>query len=269
MNPRTQSILKRLEKFSEHPATPKLIAAATNCLAIAEKFAAQREQLDRDVNLSDLGRRAKITDATKSHARALRDARVPIAEVAQQIENLRGKIKPVAVDRTDVVAAILRAEIRTYMRGLGTQDQIAALLKQSEPAILDAVLETPAALSGVAPEHYAVAKETRERQLHGPALKQIAELQTIVDEADAAAQVARNDLAVTSGLDQADFEKVVRPIETRQQAPWLIKAGEGKILRVFPEKRGTHEMYKPAEPDEISDGIFFKDEAEYLASCAA
>jgi hypothetical protein len=268
LNPRNQSVLKRLEKFAEHPAMPKLLQAATNCLSVAEKFAAQREQLERDGHLSEIGRRAKLTEATKAYARDLRDARAPIAEAAKQIENLRGTIKPVQIDRSDIVSALERAEVRAFIRGLRIPEQITALLKQNDPKILDAVLEMPAALSGVAPEHYAAAKAAREEQLHGPVLKQVSELQTVVDEADAAAQIARNDLVTASGLQQFDFDKIIGPIESRKQAPWLLQQG-ASVVRVRPEKRGTPELYLPATPDEISDGRFFKTEAEYLANHAA
>jgi hypothetical protein len=268
MNPRNESVLKRLERFAEHPAMPKLRDAAANCLAIGEKFANQRQQLERDGHLSEIGRRAKLTEATKAHARELREARAPIREQADRIASLRGQIKPVAVDRSDIVSALERAEIRAYVRGLRTQDQITALLKQNDPKILDAVLEMPAALSGVAPEHFQIAKAAREQQLHGPLLKEIAKLESIVAEADAAAKVARNDLAAASGFDHIDFEKIVGPIESRKQAPWLIKSGAA-VIRVRPEKKGTPELHPLATPDEILDGQYFKDEQEYRENHAA
>jgi hypothetical protein len=248
----------------------RLRAAAAQCLAIGDKFAQQRDLLERDSHLSDVGRRAKITDAVRVHARDLRDARKPILEAQQNLDRLRGQIKPVAIDRTDVVAAMERQEIRAFIRGLSSQDKISALLKNNDPKILDAVLDAPAALSGIEEQHYAAALAARKEQLHGPALMEIEQLKTVIDEANAVAQTARRDLMSTSDLQPDEFEKIVAPIETRRHAPWIVKMGDDQpIIRVRPEKSGTDELHQPATPDEIRDGKFFKNEAEYLAERAA
>jgi hypothetical protein len=60
----------------------------------------------------------------------------------------------------------------------------------------------------------------------------------------------------------------VKPITTRQIAPWLVKNGDS-VVRVRPEKFGTPELNQPATEDEIRDGKFYKDQAEYLADRAA
>ena len=56
--------------------------------------------------------------------------------------------------------------------------------------------------------------------------------------------------------------------EARQNAPYLKRVGDS-IIRVRPEMKGTPQLNTPATEDEIRDGVFFKDEAAYLASRAA
>jgi hypothetical protein len=47
-------------------------------------------------------------------------------------------------------------------------------------------------------------------------------------------------------------------IEKQLAAPMLIKMkGDGRIMRVRPEKRGTWEFQQTATPDEIRDGILY------------
>jgi hypothetical protein len=265
MNRRNQSILNRFDRHAENPATARLAAAAAECLTISERFANQRELLERDGYLTPEGKRVKLAEAlTKQFARDLRDARKPIESAAQEVTRLRGEVKPVQVDRTDVVAAMERQEIRAFIRSLPSGDKIAALLKQADPKILDAVLDAPAALSGVPEEHYARAKTAREEQLHGPQLREIEALQSVVDEANAAAQVARNDLVTTVEMDQASFDKLVVPIETKAAAPWLLKQGE-RVVVVVPGET----TYQDASPDQLREGRYFKDMQEYQQERAA
>jgi hypothetical protein len=265
MNRRNQSILNRFDRHAENPATARLAAAAAECLTISEKFANQRELLERDGYLTPEGKRAKLAEAlTKQFARDMRDARVPIEAAAQEVTRLRGEIKPVQVDRTDVVAAMERQEIRAFIRGLSSQDKIAALLKQADPKILDAVLDAPAALSGVPEQQYAAAKAAREQQLFSPQLQEAAALQAVVDEANAAARVARNDLATVVEMDQTSFDKIVLPIENKKAAPWLLKQGE-KVVVVVPGAT----TYQEATEDQMREGKFYADMPEYQRDRAA
>src|SRR6266481_4377901 len=122
---RNANILDRIDRYAVHPSTAALRKAAENCFTIAENFAKHRDFLERDGFFTPEGKRAKLTEAlTKTFARDLRDARKPIQDAAKDIERLRGNIKPVQVDRTDVVAAMERAEIRAFIRSLPSGEKI-------------------------------------------------------------------------------------------------------------------------------------------------
>ena len=262
---RNANILDRIDRYATHPSTAALRKAAENCFTIAENFAKHRDFLERDGFFTPEGKRAKLTEAlTKQFARDMRDARAPIEAAAKEIERLRGNIKPVAVDRTDVVAAMERAEIRAFIRSLPSAEKIATLLNQPDPKILDAVLDAPAALSGVPEQHYAAAKEAREEQLFGPQLKEIEALQAVVDEANAAATIARTDLATVVEMDQAAFDRLVVPIEKKTAAPWLLKQGD-RVVVVEPGAA----TYQDATPDQLRDGKFYADMQAYQQDRAA
>jgi hypothetical protein len=81
--------------------------------------------------------------------------------------------------------------------------------KKPDPKVVEAVLDAPAFLSGVIEEHYNLAKTAREEELHGPQLRAIEALQSIVEDADVAATIARTDLASVSEMDRAAFDQLV------------------------------------------------------------
>jgi hypothetical protein len=193
---RNATILSRLDRHAKHPAAAELKKAALNCFAIAQKFSDQRDELLQDGRYSAAGKQAQLAELRATQERLMADARAPIDSAMKGIDRLRGQIKPAPVDRTDAVAEMRRAEIRTYMRGLTDLARKGKLLSpQPDPSILDSVLDMPCELSGVTAEDYALAREAREEQLHGPKLREIEALQAVVGEADAAASIARADLA--------------------------------------------------------------------------
>jgi hypothetical protein len=188
-------LLNRLDRHAAHPATAELRKAAENCFTVAQNFANYCDELAQDRFLTADGKRAKLAEARTKYEREMETARAPIDSAAKGVERLRGQIKLAPIDRTDAVAEMRRAELRTYMRSLSEPARMGALLApQPDPQILDAVLDAPAALSGVSAEHYALAKTAREKQLHGAKLDAVEALQEIIGEANAAAAVARNDL---------------------------------------------------------------------------
>lgn len=198
--PRNATILSRLDRHAAHPSTAELRKAAENCFAVAQKFSNQRDEVAGDGRYSAEGKRAQLAEVRTKSERLMQEARGPIDSAAKGVERLRAQIKPAPIDRTDAVAEMRRAELRTYMRSLKDTERMAKLLSpQPDPAILDAVLDAPAALSGVSDEHFALAREAREKQLYGPQLRAIEALQAVVAEADAAASIARADLANIAG----------------------------------------------------------------------
>jgi hypothetical protein len=64
------------------------------------------------------------------------------------------------------------------------------------------------------------------------------------------------------------FAEFVKPVEAKQNAPWLRRFTEDgrEVIRVVDLENHRARI---ATEDEIRDGQFFKDHAEYLAARAA
>ena len=274
---RNKSILERVDRHAEHPSANALRKAAENCLAVSERFARERDLIAQNGHLTQEGVRAQLTEALRrTYDRDLRDARKPFDAAAAKLKSMREQVKPAQVDRTDVVAALERQEIRAFVRGLNVQERTKLLTPGSDPRVLDAVLDAPAALSGVPEPYFAQVKAWREEQLHGPLLKEIADLDSLLSESQNAAVIARGDLMNTMQIDQRGFDRIMLPIENKADAPWLKKEGDAVVV-VVPGQA----TYQPATADEMRDGVFFesaeaffkahgvKDQAEYLARRAA
>jgi hypothetical protein len=203
---RNSFVLAGLDRHTTHPATAALRKAAEQCLAISQNFANQRDELERDGRLTLAGKREKLKEAYAGAEPRMRDARGPIDSAAKNLERLRGELKPVPVKQPDPVTEMRNAEIRAYLRSMPSSlDRSAVIL--SNPTMRDAALDQPAELSGVPQKDYEAAKLARDQQLseelNGPKLRQIAELEAIIDEADAAAGIAQNDLLSLAEIDES------------------------------------------------------------------
>lgn len=274
---RNKSILERIDRYADHPSANGLRKAAENCLAVSERFARERDLIVQNGHLTQEGVRAQLTDTLRrTHGRDLRDARKPLEVAAGKLKTMREQVKPAQIDHTDVVAALERQEIRAFVRSLTSQDRTKLLTPGGDPRVLDAVLDAPAALSGVPENYFAQVKSWREEQLHGPLLNEIAELDALLSEAQNAAVIARGDLMNTMQIDQRAFDRIMLPIENKAEAPWLKKDGESVVV-VIPGQTS----YRTATADELRDGVFYdnadaffqahgvKNQAEWLARKAA
>ena len=200
-------ILAGLDRHTTHSATAALRKAAEACLAIAQNFANQRDELEQDGRLTIEGKREKLKEAYAGAQPRMRDARGPIDGAKKGLERLRGELKPVPpVGRTDAIAEMRDAEIRTYVRSIESSLDRSALVL-SDPATREAALGQPAFMSGIPQKDYEAAKLARDQQLNeelnGPKLAEIEALQAVVDEADAAAGIAQNDLLSLAEIDES------------------------------------------------------------------
>jgi hypothetical protein len=170
------------------------------------------------------------------------------------------KVKP-PVDRNDVVAAMERQELRATIAEMPDAERIGFVLGTSDPRIIEAVLGQPAVVSGIPEEVFSKVEASYQERRYAKELREIRDLEAVVAEAEAAARVARDEMRQTIGLDPKCFDDIVKPIEEKRSAPWLIKDGE-KIRVVKP---GQHH-YPEASADEIRDGVYYRDVEDYQAA---
>jgi hypothetical protein len=264
-----------LQQIEKNPLRPKVAAAVD----IVTDFALDAEAVGLDRRLSPEGKRDKAQGNLKKALRDLRDTRkTALDEHHAKTESLRAKVERPAFDKSDVVAAMNRRELRDASRAMSF-GQRAALMSgpTRDKDFVDAVLEQAAWVSGINTYDpgelalYEGAKAERLRDLHGPLLDAIAERDAIESEAQMILDVAHNDLKMHSGLDDRAFADFAKQVESGINALWLKRdkdaAGNEVVYVLVPEGQGFRG--KIASPEEVQNGHFFASHEEFLAARAA
>ncbi len=144
----------------------------------------------------------------KDFARASRPVRVALNHAKSQREGLQ----PTKTDKTDIVAAMQRAELRAFMRTLPVGQRIATAMADS--MMTEAVLDgSSPALSGLDERQVGELKDGYLQQKFGSRLAEISSLEEVFTEVNNAAYLVRKSLQEASGLPPISFEKVMGPLE--------------------------------------------------------
>jgi hypothetical protein len=265
-----------LQQMQAHPLKSSLAKA----LDIAENFAGDVEFLRLDNNLSNAGRQNARSTKLRAAVRDLRDARAPIGELQKKLEAKRAAVSMPKFDPADVVGFLRRQELRQTMR---TMDPGPRTLLLQDPMFQDAMLEQHPALSGLQPQQIGAdksegnqdfllveaAKKQRLETLFAAQIPEIDDLDKTIAEANMIADIALNDLALHSGMERPAFDEFRKPIETKVGAPWLKRSKDaaGKEIIVVIDV-GSHTA-PIATADQLRDGKYYRDHAEYLADRAA
>jgi hypothetical protein len=174
-----------------------------------------------------------------------------------------------------------RQELRSVLRSMNA-DQRAMHL--NDPSFADAMLEAPPLVSGpflaedfkgtIPPEIQrdrdivATAKEKRLAGMFGPQLEEIAALEQTLAEARSIADIARVDLQSSSGMEWPAFNEFAKPVEAKQNAPWLKKFTEDGIEVIRVVDLANHGA-RIATEREILDGKYYADFSAYQADRSA
>jgi hypothetical protein len=260
-----------LQQMQAHP----LKSTLAKILDAAETYEGDVQFLQLDKNLSaegrDNARRAKLRAAIRD----VRDFRAPIEEMQSKLDAKRKVVAMPKFDPADTLGFLRRQELRTALRTMSSGQRALYL---ANPEFADAMLELPPVLSGLhvvegqPGEDASLVEKTKSERLEtlfAPQLEEIAALETTVAEAHSIANIALNDLALHSGMERPAFNEFVKPIENKANAPWLRRDkdfdGNERIIVIDVQNHRS----RVATADEIRDGKFYQDHAEYLASRAA
>jgi chromosome segregation ATPase len=119
MNVRNTQLLE--QRYSAHPLKSDIARALTAAERFRERAAAIRE----NKHLSAEGQAVELRAQLKSVLRDIRDAAEPIAEMRARLADIQASIRKPVFDKTDVVAALARQEIRAALRGMSLTDKAA------------------------------------------------------------------------------------------------------------------------------------------------
>jgi hypothetical protein len=255
-----------LTRYATHP----LKANIESALRAAERFTDRSSAIRSNKDLSEQGRTKEVTAHLRSALRDVRDAGAPVLEMKSRLDAIQASIKSPPVDKTDVAGALARQEIRAALRGMSLADRASLLVGDAaDPRFVDAVLEQPGMLSGTPKELYDRARTQRLEDLFKTEIAEGEALDTEIAEAEAALTVAKQDLARSSGLLEHEFEKVATEVNAKKAAPWLRRTTDiegNAMVVVVPLKGGSGRI---AGPEDLREGKYYQNLAEYQADRAA
>lgn len=257
MNIRSQQILSRIP--TGRPASDKLRLAASAVLDLAEGLREHAAKINANPGLTTSGKSNALREHIASkHLSALRQAAGPISEAAAAIKQRLDKVTIPAPDRADSVGAFERAEIRAMLRSLDPLQLQSFLVQNTDPRIEDAVLSMPPVMSGVTQDTYDRTLAQARRRRFGKEMDDVAADQHLVDEANNAFLIARNEAQAIGDLSEREFDAMLQT--SRGEVPWLQTQGDG-IVRVMPGQA----TYPVASADEIANGRFYASHEEWAA----
>lgn len=199
--------------------------------------------------------------------------RTAIEAAKAEAAELRNTIKPAVGDRTDVVGAMLRAEMRAHLRGMpkAERDQfVSTRLEKMDPDLVTALLEVPSEFSGISDLHKTHLLERVLEDQHGEKIKELKDLEAAIEIAESAIETGRSEVSVDAGYqDPAAFNRDAEPFERQTQRFWLKKHKEkdGEVTRFMDWDPVTKTgAWRVAGPEQIVDGAFYNSWAEYQAA---
>jgi hypothetical protein len=174
---------------------------AHRLFAIGNNFDRDIEALGQDRRWSAEHKREKSKGIVQEALRALDDAQRPIADYHKQSEAMRGGIKMPSYDKTDVVAALNRKELRDLARTM-TFGQLEMRMIGAGRSVefIDALLELEPWASGINVHNpneaglIETAKQSRLADLNGPLMTALEARATTESEIMMVANVVRNDI---------------------------------------------------------------------------
>src|SRR5262249_60046510 len=202
---------------------------------------------------------------------SLHKAAQSIGKAKQEIVERRSKLALKAVDPADVAGAMRRQEIRTFLRQLDEKQRDAWFRDRGDtvsPEVRQAIIEMPPEVSGVPKSRHDLLTQDAWQAQHGPELTDISDRENAIETAESAVEAARVEVGRECGLDIARFNELAAPVEAKHAAPWLrwyTEDGVDKVYVVDLEAKAE----RPATPDEIEQGVFYRDYEDYQRGRAA
>jgi len=160
MDPRPNVMLFRAFDWTKFAGEPFIgMAKADHALREIAKTTEQKAlEIGQDRDFSDSGRRNQIRQwFIDNGVPVLRQAKDAIDAADQASEGVISAMRNTEPDKTDLAGALLRQEIRAQFRAMDPARRTALVsgAEVLEPIIALAIMEAPAALSGVTPEQKA------------------------------------------------------------------------------------------------------------------
>lgn len=214
-----ESVLQRVRYGQPHTGT--VVMAIQQIFEIDSRFRQKLDAVQSDVKLSPKGREAEISNfVRKDLMPQLAAATRPMRKARAHSQSRRSILEePLAVDPKDAVGELRRQEIRTYLRSLPQHERLSAANQLvGDDAGASAILDASPALSGLPEPFYGELRKAVAERINGPALEDLAAIESDFGQGDAAAGIVMNDLLKASGLTPKAFAEELAPLEAKADA---------------------------------------------------
>jgi hypothetical protein len=169
---------------------------------LAEKLKSKRDELSKSAALTDTGKvEGMRAFAAKEIVPALHRERNDLEGWVARMAERRQKLAQPEVNKMDTVAAMQRQEIRAFLRGLSDGQRIGLLFGNPDEQTLAAVLEMPAAMSGLTDEMRRKVQDVQMEKQHPETVKLFADAEAAIGLADTAIRMTLNEIRRDGGFE--------------------------------------------------------------------
>jgi hypothetical protein len=196
-----------LKRFSSAAHVDGLKSVVESAFALGSLIDSAKKRAADDLNLSDAGRSAYVARTAQDNLKPLIGVTAAARKMGRFNTERRANLKPPTPPREDVVGEMQRAELRTFARSLKAAERLLFALEHAE-----AILNAPAALSGLPEDQFAKVRQSYIEAKFGPEIAEIETLNEDLATVRAAHDLALNELRANAGLSEREFFKMVEKI---------------------------------------------------------
>ncbi|MGJ5177423.1 hypothetical protein ACQR16_05975 [Bradyrhizobium oligotrophicum] len=222
-------LMLRFGRHNDAKNAKHLLPHFERALSVPNKLNEKCAEAKADKHLSETGRTAKVRDVAPSFAPDVIKAKSAAALARRDIQRQRDALTPRVTDHKDVASAMLRLDLRQFLRGKPVAE-IARLAEQN-PSMLEAIFEGPAALSGLTDEVRGHILSQHLNKTAAPQMREIAEQEVLAEVLETAVAIASNALADAAGIRPQSIDSWLA-----EQAPAEAKAAAEALAAPRPLK---------------------------------
>lgn len=203
-------------KASGDPLLLKMARANGAAIDAIDASRAKLERLASDQNFSQTGRQNQIREWFWAEGLpALREGRAAVEKARDKIDAVRGEMKASAIDKHDAAGAILRSEIRAWLRGMegGKRTAMLAAGDDLDPTVALAIQEAPAELSGVTREQRTRLEERAALAQNPEAAEKIATIEEATEALASTLRAASLEMMRDTGYAPRDIDRMLAELE--------------------------------------------------------
>src|ERR1019366_7891192 len=157
-----------LKPFSAAPHVEGLKSIVETSFALGAMIDSAKKRAADDLNLSEAGRAAHVAKVAQDNVRPLTEVTAAACKAGRFNADRRASLKPPEPRRDHLVGEMRRQELRAFARSIKTAERLPFALDHPE-----AILDAPAALSGLPEDQFLKVRENYVAAKFGPEIAEI------------------------------------------------------------------------------------------------